>query len=151
MADFLWRRVGPVVPFAAVLALVMYQLAQAFPVCVPLPIPCIESDGGFVISEEAGKLISGFFMAVLGFFGDVVRGFTDVVMGWVVDALPDADPLGAPSLDGILVGYVWANGFLPLDAGLAVSGMLVTAMVAKFGLRLSITIWHLVPKPFMGT
>jgi hypothetical protein len=138
---------------AVILGMVWWvQQAQAFPVCIStLPIPCIETDGGFVISDEVASVLSQIFAAVLGFIGNFLRGITDAVLSWLVNSLPDAPALGVPSFSGLIVGYAWLNQWVPLDVGLQGLALVYGATIAKFTLRLILTAWHTLPKPFMGT
>jgi hypothetical protein len=43
------------------------------------------------------------------------------------------------------------NGFLPLSEALAFGGVYVSTLLGIFGFRLAVTVWHLIPKPLMGT
>lgn len=99
------------------------------------------------IEDPAGALIA----AVLQWLQDLISNIVNTVVGGIIDALPDAQPIGAPNLAGLLVGFVWLNGFLPMDAGVTVSGLILVAMLAKFGFTSAVTIYHLIPKPFSGT
>jgi hypothetical protein len=101
----------------------------------------------FGANDPAGAVAA----AVLGWIGDMLAALVASAETWVLSLLPDAGDLGIPDLSGLVVGFAWLNGFLALDAGVSVAGILIGATLATFAFRLALTIWHVIPKPFSGT
>lgn len=109
----------------------------------------------------AGDLIGG----LLGFAGDAVGTAVGAVMSLVgsmveglatvadalVDQLPDAGDLGLSVPSGWIYGYSIVNTFLPLTEALAFAVVIGAAFVALGVWRLGVTVYHLIPKPFIGT
>jgi hypothetical protein len=98
-------------------------------------------------NDPAGAIVA----AVMDFIGTLAAGLAQLAQDTILNALPDAPDLGIPSLGGLVVGYAWLNTFLPIDTGITVAGLLLAAMLAKFAFRVALTVWHAIPKPFMGT
>lgn len=73
------------------------------------------------------------------------------IAGSMVDALPDAPTLDLGDATGWLKGYTLLNTFLPLSEALTVIGVIVAVMVGTALFRLSVTAYHLIPKPGIGT
>jgi len=73
------------------------------------------------------------------------------VAGVVVSMLPDAADLGLTIPGGWITGYTWLNSFLPLTEALALVSIFVGIMLALLAFRVAVIIYHLAPKPGMGT
>jgi len=111
------------------------------------------------------SIVGGLIGGLLGMAGDAVGTAVQAVMSWlgsavdamagvaaeVIELLPDATDLGLSIPDGWLVGYTWLNGFLPLSETLTWLGVLLTVAVAVTTWRVAVTLYHLIPKPWMGT
>jgi hypothetical protein len=69
----------------------------------------------------------------------------------IVGQLPEAGDLGIDVPSGWIQGYGMLNTFLPISEALAFALIYVTAITAAFGARLAVLIWHLIPKPGVGT
>jgi len=109
----------------------------------------------------AGDLVGG----LLGLAGDAVATAIGAVMGWlgtaveavaqlamrVVALLPDATDLGFSIPSGWLHGYAMLNTFLPLAEALAIVLVFTGVAVAGTLFRIAVVVYHLIPKPMMGT
>jgi len=96
--------------------------------------------------EVGATLFNAFFTAIQGLADAVFK-----VIGSMIDALPDAADLGIDIPDGFVVGYSFLNTFLPLSEALTIAGTALAGYVALFGWRLAVMVYHLIPKPLMGT
>jgi len=102
----------------------------------------IVSFGGDVIGTAVG--------AVMSWVGNVVNGLASVVAG-ILGYLPDATDLGLSIPSGWLVGYAWLNGFVPLGEMIAFIAILAAAQLGPIVWHSLVTVYHLIPKPFIGT
>lgn len=98
--------------------------------------------GGDVVGTAVG--------AVMGFVGSVVDGLAEVAAS-LVALLPEAGDLGLEIPAGFVLGWSIFNTFLPLTETFAMLGVLVLASIAPIVWHLGITVYHLIPKPFVGT
>lgn len=122
------------------------------------PAPCIAGAGGCSADGPTIEQVVGGVLdipgAVVGALFSVLGKMVDALMAVVnvlIDQLPDMPDLGIPDLSGLVRGYAFFNHFLPLDV--AIGGILVYLAAANAGFlfRVGVTIYHLIPKPGMGT
>jgi len=73
------------------------------------------------------------------------------VAGVVVSLLPDAADLGLSIPGGWITGYTWLNSFLPLSEALGVVTIFLGIMLALLAFRVAVIVYHLIPKPGIGT
>jgi len=113
------------------------------------------------IPQIVGNLVGG----LLGLLGDAASTAVGAVMSWlgtaveavaqlamrVVQLLPDATDLGFTIPTGWLHGYSMLNTFLPLSEALAIVLVFTAVAVAGTAFRIAVTVYHLIPKPLMGT
>jgi len=104
--------------------------------------------GGLV--SLAGTVASTALGAVMAWLGRLVNVMGAVAAG-VLSFLPDAEDLGLEIPGGWLVGYSWFNEFFPVAETLVWLGVLTAAMVIPVVWHLAVTVYHLIPKPWMGT
>lgn len=64
---------------------------------------------------------------------DAIAGALLGAVSFVVDLLPDAEPLGLDSFSGIWTGYAWLNSFLPLTELMVCVGMMMGIQLAIMG------------------
>lgn len=64
---------------------------------------------------------------------DAIGGALLAAVSFVVDLLPDAEPLGLDSFSGIWTGYAWLNSFLPLTELMACVAMMLSIQLAILG------------------
>lgn len=69
----------------------------------------------------------------------------------VLDLLPDAEDLNLEIPSGFILGFSFLNTFLPLTEALAAIAGFVLIIVAGIGWRIAVTVYHLIPKPGVGT
>lgn len=103
-----------------------------------------------MIEDVVGGIVDG----VSGFLQNVVAGAIAGIAALadqVVQLLPAATDLNLPDLSGWLTGYALMNTFLPLSEALTLTGTLVAIYSALMLWRLAVKIYHLIPKPLMGT
>jgi len=84
----------------------------------------------------------------------VIQTATDWVFSAVnalLDLLPNAADLGLEAPTGWIRGYNVLDTFLPLHEALAAIAVILGVYVVVFGWRLAVTVYHLIPKPGMGT
>lgn len=74
-----------------------------------------------------------------------------VIAGSVLDLLPDVGDVMPDVPSGWIMGYATFNSFLPLAEGLAFATIMLTAYAGLGLWKLAVTIYHLIPKPLMGT
>lgn len=91
--------------------------------------------------------IFGAFMGILGGIVDALLAVVNAVMG----LLPEAGDLGLDVPSGWIIGYTWIDRIVPLHEGLFWMGVLAAASVAPIVFHLAIAVYHLIPKPMMGT
>ena len=80
----------------------------------------------------------------------VVDGLAAVADG-VVSMLPNATDLHLSIPSGWLIGYSWVDSFLPVHEAITAAGMFVTIVTGLFVFRVAVLIYHLIPKPGIGT
>lgn len=107
---------------------------------------------GLVIDQlvnngEIGATLFNAFFAAVQALGDAVFAGIEAMIG----ALPDAGDLGIEVPTGIVQGYALLNTFLPLAEALVLAGLALAAYGTLFAWRLAVMIYHLIPKPLMGT
>lgn len=98
--------------------------------------------GGDIINTAFGA-----FMSFVGSAVNAVAGLAD----HVVALLPDATDLGLSIPSGWIYGYSILNTFLPLSEALTAVAIFTAIVVGGIAYRLAVTVYHLIPKPFMGT
>jgi hypothetical protein len=112
-----------------------------------------------------GDIVGGIVSGILGLGGDIISTAVGAVMtfvGSVVNALaaladhaisilPDATDLGLSVPSGWIYGYTFLNTFLPVSEALAMVGIFTAIVVGGILFRLAVTVYHLIPKPFVGT
>jgi len=96
--------------------------------------------------EAAGTALG----AAMSFVGSVVDGLAEVAAS-IVALLPEAGDLGLSIPSGFVLGWSIFNTFLPLTETFAMVTVLVVASVVPIAWHLGVTVWHLIPKPFVGT
>lgn len=69
----------------------------------------------------------------------------------IVNMLPEAADLGLDASGGWVKGYAMLNTFLPITEALAFAAMFATVIAASMVVRVATWIWHLIPKPGVGT
>jgi len=108
--------------------------------------------GGIVggIVGFVGDMVGTAVGAVMGYVGSVVEGLAMVAYR-VVELLPDAADLNLTIPSGWLYGYDMLNTFLPISESLALVAIMVAVYAAAVLLRLGGFVYHLIPKPFIGT
>jgi len=108
--------------------------------------------GGIVdgIVSFGGDIVGTAVGGVMSWIGNVVNGLAEAVAG-VLAYLPDATDLGLSIPDGWLVGYAWLNGFVPLGEMIAFILILAAAQLGPIIWQSLVTVYHLIPKPFIGT
>lgn len=97
------------------------------------------------LGDVVGTLVGALFAAL----GEVVNALAELVDG-IVDLLPDAPDLGL-ELGGFVYGFGIMDSFLPLHEALAYAVVLFGAANAGLVFRTAVTIYHLIPKPGVGT
>lgn len=114
---------------------------------------------------DIGGIVGGVIGGLLGIGQDIIGTAVGAAMSWlgfavdamaqaaaeVMNLLPDAGDLGLTVPSGWLLGYGWLDGFLPLHETVAFLGVLVTAAMAVVAWRVAVVVYHLIPKPWMGT
>lgn len=100
------------------------------------------SIGGDIVGTAVG--------AVMGYVGNVISGLATVAAS-VIALLPEAEDLGIVIPSGFVQGYAIFNSFLPLGEAFAMMASLVVISVIPIAWHLGVTIYHLIPKPFVGT
>lgn len=109
-----------------------------------------------LLELDWGKITTGLLGAsvltgvIWGPIGVIVQGLIGLAH-LVIGLLPDAGPLGLAVPTGFIYAFDVLNTFLPLAEALAFVGVLVTAAMAVMTFRLAVTIYHLIPKPGIGT
>lgn len=102
-----------------------------------------------------GAVVASFVAGVLvGFIWDPIRAIAEVMAAMadvVVSQLPVAADLGLTPTSGWVKGYAMLNTFLPLTEALTLAGLMVALVVAGIALRVAVMVYHLIPKPGMGT
>jgi hypothetical protein len=84
------------------------------------------------------------FEFFLGFLTNIVAGIVELF-------LPEAGDLGLVAPTGLVVGYTWLNTFLPISEAIVFALILLGLYLAGFAWRLFLQVYHLIPKPWMGT
>jgi len=79
-----------------------------------------------------------------------LKALLDGISG-LVQGLPALPELPLPDLSGFIPAYNWLNAVFPVTEGLEAAAVLVAVIVAGTVIRAAITVWHVIPKPFMGT
>lgn len=102
------------------------------------------------IAGLVASLVGAVVGALFSFLGAVLDFFAGLVAE-LLELLPDAADLGLEIPSGWLIGFQTMDAILPLHEALFWFGFMV-------GLRAAITLWHLavrlyhlLPKPLMGT
>jgi hypothetical protein len=103
-------------------------------------------DGLINNGEIGATLFQAFFTAVQAIADAVFAG-----IGGIVGTLPMADELDFEIPSGVILGYALVNGFFPLDLTIQLGAAYIGALVAIFAFRLAVLVYHLIPKPMMGT
>lgn len=98
----------------------------------------------------AGDAVGTAVQAVMSWLGTAVEAVAQLAMH-VVDLLPDAADLGLTIPSGWLHGYALLNTFLPISEALTAITLFTTVVVGGIAFRLAVTVYHLIPKPWMGT
>lgn len=108
--------------------------------------------GGLIggLLDIAGDIINTAVGAVMSFVGSVVDGLA-VLADAAVDLLPDTPDLGLDIPSGWIYGYTILNTWLPLTEALTMAGVFTAIVTAIIAFRLAVTVYHLIPKPFVGT
>jgi len=88
--------------------------------------------------------------AVMGWLGTAVEAVAQLALS-VVEKLPDATDLGFSIPSGWIYGYSLLNTFLPVSEALAIVLIFTAIAVGGTIFRLAVTVYHLIPKPMMGT
>ena len=96
--------------------------------------------------EVAGTILNAFFGAVQA-IGDAVFA----AVGGVINVLPNAADLDLHVPSGVIGAYNFLDAFLPMHEALAFGAIYIGALLAIAAFRLAVTIYHLIPKPLMGT
>lgn len=106
------------------------------------------TDGGpvDVVIDVVGSLLGVVFTVI----GAIVGVFAQMVAN-ILDLLPDATDLALEIPSGWLYGYSWLNGFVPLSEMLAFAVILAGAQLVPVVWRSAVTLYHLIPKPMIGT
>jgi len=118
--------------------------------------PSRESQAGIgpvvvAIGILVGGLVAGVLTGMIwGPINDLAQNMAKIADG-VVEGLPVADDLGLDVASGWVKGYSMLNTFLPVSEALAFALIFVSVKLAILGYRLAIVVWHLIPKPGMGT
>jgi hypothetical protein len=103
-------------------------------------------------------LVAALGIGVVGLFtgliwgpvGEAVKALAAVADG-VVGLLPDATDLGLSIPSGWLHGYTLLNTFLPLSEALGLISVILVVVTAGLAARIAVVVWHLIPKPGVGT
>lgn len=82
--------------------------------------------------------------------GEGVKMLAGVADG-IIALLPDAADLNLPDLSGWLHGYAMLNRFIPVDLALVYFGLYLAAANASYLFNLGVKLYHLIPKPGIGT
>lgn len=114
--------------------------------------PIGDALGGIIggIAGLTGAIAETAVGAVMSWLGLAVQGMA-VIAGGVIDVLPDVGEVLPTVPSGWLSAYAMMNTFLPLSEALALTGVLVGIYAALGAWKLAVTIYHLIPKPLMGT
>jgi hypothetical protein len=92
-------------------------------------------------------LLTGVIWGPIGILAGGLFSIADAAIG----LLPDATDLGLVIPGGWIYGYSIVNTFLPLTEALAFAGVFVSLIVGGIVFRTAVTIYHLIPKPGVGT
>lgn len=108
--------------------------------------------GGIVggIAGLVGGVAETAVGAVMQWLGLAVEGMATIAAG-VINLLPDAGDVVPDIPDGWIVGYAMLNTFLPVSEALAGAGLLLGIYAALGVFKLAVVVYHLIPKPLMGT
>ena len=110
---------------------------------------------------DVGEFLGSVAEGLSGFVGDVVgviAGAIGAAISWgagllaeVLGVLPLAGDLGLAVPSGWVHGFAWIDSIVPLHEALVFFGILVGLRAAITLWHLTVSVYHLVPKPFMGT
>ncbi len=104
-----------------------------------------------ILAILAGGAILGLLTGIIwGPVGEAIKVLASVADG-VVAKLPDAGNLGLTVPAGLIYGYTIMDTFLPLHEALTLVVGIVALIVAGITLRVAVMVWHLIPKPGIGT
>lgn len=92
-------------------------------------------------------ILTGFIWEPIKFVAENLAKAAQVI----ISMLPDAGDLGLTTMSGWIKGYTMLNTFLPISEGLAFAAIFATFIAASMAVRLATWIYHLIPKPGMGT
>lgn len=108
--------------------------------------------GGIVggILDIGGDIVATAVGAVMSWLGTAVEAMAAVAEN-VIDLLPDAADLGLEIPGGWIYGYSIVNTFLPISEALAFVAVFTVLVIGAVAFRLAVIVYHLIPKPLMGT
>jgi len=102
------------------------------------------------ITDTIGGLFHGLADVAYGLVSGLVDALASLV-AQVLSFLPDAADLGLSTSSGWIRAYGLLDTFLPLHEALGYATILAGVITAGILWRLAVTIYHLIPKPFVGT
>lgn len=102
------------------------------------------------LGARVGDASATIAQVIFDFIKSVVGGLMDLV-GSIISGLPNAGDLGLTVPSGWIQAYSWFDTFLPLHEALGLVAMFVGIYLAIFSVRVAVFVYHLIPKPLMGT
>ena len=102
------------------------------------------------VVEWIGRTVDGATDAIWGFVQDAAVGLMSIVTA-MIGVLPDAVDLNLPDLSGWVRGYDMMDRVVPVTEALVAWGIYMAAANAQFLWNLGTRLYHLIPKPGMGT
>jgi hypothetical protein len=70
------------------------------------------------------------------------------IVGFLLNLLPVADPIGLSSFSGVWVGYSFFNGFLPITEVLQSVGIILGIQATIYGGQAILQLWRAIPGKF---
>jgi hypothetical protein len=102
----------------------------------------------FVFAAVIGVgILTGFIWDPIKVIAQALAGVADKA----VQQLPMASDLGLSTTAGWIKGYTLLNTFLPLSEALTLVSVYVSVITAGMLFRVGVIVWHLIPKPGVGT